>query len=123
MGPNGANSSLIFDHSSYTNLAFYNYIVSKMSKMPRYHGTRQTVEIKIDGGRKKETHDDAGVDSDDWAAQYQTYLDGNEFGIEMRGDRKTDVGDAEVEDWAVQYANHCEETEAEFFASRKTTEE
>lgn len=94
-----------------------------MAKMPRYPGTRQTMEIKIDGGRKKETRDDAGVDSDDWAAQYQAHLDENEFGIEMRGDRKTDVGDAEVEDWAVQYAKHCEETEAEFFASRKTTEE
>ena len=81
------------------------------------------MEVKIDSGRKKETPDDAGVDSDDWAAQYQAYLDENEFGIELRGDRKTDVEDVEVEDWAVQYAKHCEETEVEFFASQKTTEE
>ncbi len=91
--------------------------------MPRYPGTRQTMEVKIDSGRKEETPDDAGVDSDDWAAQYQAYLDENEFGIELRGDRKTDVEDVEVEDWAVQYAKHCEETEVEFFASQITTEE
>ena len=92
-------------HSNFDHFSFKSCILSfRMAKMPRYPGTRQTMEVKIDG--RKETHD-AGIDSDEWAAQYQAYLDENEVVIEMKGDRNMDVGDVEVEDWAVQYAEHC----------------
>ena len=90
-----------------------------MAKIPRYPDTRQTMEVKIDGG--KETRD-AGVNSEDWAAQYQAYLDENEDEIEIDGDLK-DVEDVEGENWSIQYAKYCEEKERKFFGSRKTTEE
>ncbi|KAL3807978.1 hypothetical protein ACHAXA_000948 [Cyclostephanos tholiformis] len=76
----------------------------------------RTMEVKMDRGddSHRETLD-PGVDSDDWAAQYQEYLDENvvQAGIDA------DIKDEEVDDWTVQYAKYCEERESEFFGTNR----
>jgi hypothetical protein len=76
------------------------------------------MEVTIDGGNYSHHREtlDPGVESDDWAVQYQEYLDENAVESGIDGDVK-DV-DAEVEDWAVQYARYCEGKEGEFFGTR-----
>lgn len=76
------------------------------------------MEVEIDDGK---VTCDAGEDSEDWAAQYQAYLDEIEVEKKIEVDLK-DVQHVKVEDWALQYAQYCEEKEREFFGSRKTTE-
>jgi len=58
---------------------------------------------------------------DDWAIQYQAYLDNKEaivdeqenYSLENQNDKKVLKG----EDWAVQYAEYCVEKENEIFSS------
>ena len=74
------------------------------------------MEVKMDRG--DDSHRDSldpGVDYDDWAAQYQEYLDENvvQAGIDA------DIKDEEVDDWTVQYAKYCEERESEFFGTNR----
>jgi hypothetical protein len=76
------------------------------------------MEVKIDDGKKTR---DAAVESEDWAIQYQAYLDEIEVENKIDGDLK-DVEHVKVEDWTLQYAQYCEEKEREFFGPRKTTE-
>jgi hypothetical protein len=84
--------------------------------MPRYPGTRQSVEIiELE---KKETGNAAGkiddLKEEDWATQYQDYL--NEKLTGLRTDDHEDVKSGEEEeDWAVQYANYCDEKEKDLF--------
>lgn len=58
--------------------------------------------------------------SEDWAAQYQAYLDGKEVASTMKCDQQlspmtTDSPDLGEESWAVQYAKYCEEKERDLF--------
>mmetsp|Transcript_17931 Transcript_17931/g.38753 ORF Transcript_17931/g.38753 Transcript_17931/m.38753 type:complete len:91 (+) Transcript_17931:190-462(+) len=89
--------------------------------MPPYPGLRHSMEVN----NEKETHDSKD-DSEDWAAQYQAYLNEEEVENEDESDKKnvTIVGveELEGEDWAVQYAKHCEEKEREYFESNKIKE-
>ena len=92
--------------------------------MPPYPGTRQSMEVQ---GNKKEESNDTKDDTDDWAAQYEAYLEEKELGNEDKVDQKqidmdNDDEGLEGEDWAAQYAKHCEEKEREFFESKKKKE-
>jgi hypothetical protein len=60
------------------------------------------------------------VDEDDWAAQYQAYLDEKDTIENQESEGATATNDKKVtneEDWAVQYAEYCIEKEKDFFAS------
>mmetsp|Transcript_42555 Transcript_42555/g.89298 ORF Transcript_42555/g.89298 Transcript_42555/m.89298 type:complete len:121 (-) Transcript_42555:84-446(-) len=94
-------------------------------KMPPYPGTRQSIEVNNIGNKQEKTLD-AEEDSEDWAAQYQAYLEEQE-NVEDADQKGADDNDddgeiVEGEDWAVQYAQHCEEKEKEFFRSYKIKE-
>lgn len=90
--------------------------------MPPYPGLRHSMEVKE---RKDSEEDDA---DDDWAAQYQAYLEEKELETEDTSDQKDAEKNSgndvvlEEEDWAIQYAKHCEEQEREFFGSNKIKE-
>mmetsp|Transcript_11289 Transcript_11289/g.24455 ORF Transcript_11289/g.24455 Transcript_11289/m.24455 type:complete len:89 (-) Transcript_11289:29-295(-) len=87
--------------------------------MPPYPGMRHSMELRriVDEEETIDTRDDP----DDWAAQYQAYLDEEELeNEEAKGSQNkgADIDQAlEGEDWAVQYAKYCEEKEREFFES------
>ena len=77
--------------------------------MPPYPGLRHSIEVH-----------DATPNSEDWASQYQAYLEGKEVAPEMNRDPKTlpapaNRYDLEEESWAVQYAKYCEEKERDLF--------
>ena len=80
--------------------------------MPPYPGLRHCMEVQND---KLE-------DEDDWAAQYQAYLDEKDAvdTIEKVSSKREDVVDGE--DWAVQYVEYCTEKEKAFFESNQTKE-
>jgi len=83
--------------------------------------------MEVQVGEDEESNNDTKDDPDDWAAQYEAYLDGKELENEEKADQKhmdmdnNDEG-SEGEDWAAQYAKHCEEKEKEFFESKKSKE-
>jgi len=63
---------------------------------------------------------DAKSDSEDWAAQYQAYLEEKEVASEVNRDHidlsnTADVSETEEESWTVQYAKYCEEKERDLF--------
>lgn len=77
--------------------------------------------MEVHGG-DEEGASDANDDSEDWAAQYQAYLNESELensngGSDEENGKSGDDEELEVEEWAVQYAKHCEEKEKEFLAS------
>jgi hypothetical protein len=89
--------------------------------MPHYPGLRHSMEVvQIKDSVRGNSHD-ATPDSEDWAAQYQAYLEGKEVAPEtMNCDPTTlpttaDRSDSEEESWAVQYAKYCEEKERDLF--------
>ena len=79
--------------------------------MPPYEGVSQVVEVANGLVDNKE----------DWGAQYQAYLEEQEFKSENESDEKGESKEIERngEDWAVQYQAHVEEKEKEFFESNK----
>lgn len=100
------------------------YSSSHPKKMPPYPGLRHSMELQANDKAETIGTDD---DADDWAAQYQAYLDEKELEHEVGADEKhldVDKDDEalEGEDWAVQYAKYCEEKEREFFESYKIKE-
>lgn len=93
--------------------------------MPPYPGLRHSMEVQVETRKGKvNTHDET---EEDWATQYQAYLDEQEaLGNEEENDaevmaKEDDEGHVE-EDWAVQYAAYCEEKERDFFEANKTKE-
>lgn len=90
--------------------------------MPKYPGTRQSIEVSksaVNKGGKP-----LADDSDDWAAQYQAYLDEQDAeneGAAVRNEAEGNGEEAKDEggdgDWAVQYQKYCEEKEMDFFPS------
>ena len=93
--------------------------------MPPYPGLRHSMEVNTN--IRVDTHGPGEEEekADDWAAEYQAYLEKQELATEAN-QKETDNKDAVVEedeeDWAIQYAKHCEEKEKEFFDSYKTKE-
>lgn len=87
--------------------------------MPSYPGLRHSVEVQI--------HNEKETDPRDWAAQYQSYLDKGELATDADVNQDTETGNdikaLKGDDWAVQYAKHCEEKEREFFESNKSKKE
>ncbi|KAL3760920.1 hypothetical protein ACHAWU_009599 [Discostella pseudostelligera] len=62
----------------------------------------------------------ATSESEDWAAQYQAYLEEKEVASEVNRDHidlsnTADVSETEEESWTVQYAKYCEEKERDLF--------
>ena len=94
--------------------------------MPPYPGLRHSMKVNKLVNNTEETNN-VEDDPDDWAAQYQEYLDENDVLETEDEDDKKDVDsddeNPEEEDWAVQYARYCEEKESEFFESIKIREE
>lgn len=83
--------------------------------MPPYHGMRHSMEV----GQIRTPHD-ATPTSEDWAAQYQAYLEEKGVAFETNSDRnilpKTAiVSELEEESWTVEYAKYCEERERDLF--------
>lgn len=59
-------------------------------------------------------------DEEDWAAQYQAYLDEKESTDQDDTKQPSKVGEVPVgEDWAIQYAEYCTEKEKEFFETNR----
>lgn len=91
--------------------------------MPPYPGLRQCMEVSSPQNSSKEEIKCSENDEEDWAAQYQAYLDEKEI-VEKHNDTsagnnsETDV--LEGEDWAIQYAEYCTKKEKEFFLSNPT---
>ena len=84
--------------------------------MPRYPGTRQSVEIiELE---KNETGNAAGkiddLKEEVWATQYQNYLNVKLTGLRTDDHEYVKSGEEE-EDWAVQYAKYCDEKEKDLF--------
>ena len=91
-------------HTSYVVLYWY-------IKMPRYPGTRQSVEmIELDKNGTCNNVENNKDSTEDWATQYQDYL--NKKADEQKEEVKSSE---EEEDWAVQYAKYCYEKEKDFF--------
>lgn len=89
--------------------------------MPPYPGLRHSMEVNTN--IREDTH--GPVEEDDWADEYQAYLEKQELETEANqkeSDNKDAVVEEDEEDWAMQYAKHCEEKEEEFFDSYKTKE-
>jgi hypothetical protein len=89
--------------------------------MPPYPELRHCMEVGngliSDSQSKAEVK---SVDEDDWAAQYQAYLDEKDTIENQESEGATATNDKKVtneEDWAVQYAEYCIEKEKDFFAS------
>lgn len=95
--------------------------------MPPYPGLRHSMEVYSSMEEEKDAHEKED-DPDDWANQYQAYLDEqesleNEDAINQKDIITLDEAEElEGEDWAIQYAKYCEEKEREFFESNKTNE-
>eukprot|EP00970_Alexandrium_tamarense_P004588 scaffold766_cov210-Alexandrium_tamarense.AAC.37 len=97
--------------------------------MPPYPGLRHSMEISNITPQKDEaikTLEDDGVE-EDWAAQYQEYLNEKEAHVLDEGDDPRDSNNAvevkeEDDDWGAQYAKYCTEKENEFFDSYKIKE-
>eukprot|EP00956_Cyclotella_meneghiniana_P010149 scaffold13986_cov58-Cyclotella_meneghiniana.AAC.3 len=86
-----------------------------VSQMPPYPGLRHCMEITNEPVRSDEVNENTD-DDEDWAAQYQAYLDEQDALKEDETVEKTETqGNIEGEDWAVQYAEYCMEKEKEFF--------
>lgn len=84
--------------------------------MPPYPGVRQSMEVK----KTKSKVQAATSESEDWAAQYQAYLEEKEVASEVNRDHSdlsntADVSETEEESWTVQYAKYCEEKERDLF--------
>ncbi|KAL7540009.1 hypothetical protein ACHAXR_009788 [Thalassiosira sp. AJA248-18] len=96
-------------------------------RMPPYPGLRHSMEVYSSIGEEKDAHEKED-DPDDWANQYQAYLDeqeslDNEDAINQKDIITLDEDEElEGEDWAIEYAKYCEEKEREFFESNKTNE-
>ena len=93
--------------------------------MPPYPGLRHSMEVNTN--IREDTHGpgEEGEKENDWAADYQAYLEEQELETEANQketDNKNAVVEEDEEDWAIQYAKHCEEKEKEFFDSYKTKE-
>ena len=94
--------------------------------MPPFPGLRHSIEVNKLVNNIEETNNVEDA-PDDWAAQYQEYLEENEVLESGDNDDKKDIDsddeDMEEEDWALQYAKYCEEKEREFFESIKKSAE
>ena len=89
--------------------------------MPPYPGLRHSMEVLQIKESARENSHDATPDSEDWAAQYQAYLEGKEVAPETTNCGPTtlpttvDRSVSEEESWAVQYAKYCEGKERDLF--------
>lgn len=81
--------------------------------MPPYPGLRHCMEIANERmSSLSDKVDDSSQDDQDWAVQYQAYLDEQDA---MQQHEHQGTAEIQGEDWAVQYAEHCMEKEKEFF--------
>jgi hypothetical protein len=65
-------------------------------------------------------------DEEDWALQYQAYLDEKDVLLNEDDDDKVpskqEKSSPQGQDWAVEYAQYCIEKEKEFFESNRSKE-
>lgn len=85
--------------------------------MPPYPGLRHCMEV---------SNLDDVPGQEDWALQYQAYLDEKDASLDKEDDDKVpskeEKNSPQGEDWAVQYAQYCIEKEKEFFESNRSQE-
>lgn len=97
--------------------------------MPPYPGLRHCMELSIgvssDGSKTSKSKQETIADEDDWAAQYQAYLDEKDACINQQEEaeiqKEERVLKGEDWDWAVQYAEYCIEKENEFFEFNRSS--
>ncbi len=87
--------------------------------MPAFPGLRHSMEVQNDNTTDAHLHDAVASDLEDWATQYQSYLDEKDV-AEKYCDHEyltmnADSSAAEGESWAVEYATFCEEKERSLF--------
>ena len=88
--------------------------------MPPYPEVRQCIELSNSSNEKvKVLEHNMSDKEEDWAAQYQAYLDEKDACIGDQTDEKL----ADGGDWAEQYAAYCAEKEKAFFESYQVKEE
>lgn len=118
---------------------YQRYLEEQEREQTRTKDLAEDKSEDLDSGVKKNGRNNAteeGSDDEDWAVQYQEYLEEKErndreqakvMDSERDGgeeeEEEEDTEDDEEEDWALQYAKYCEEKEREFFESIRTNKE
>ena len=75
----------------------------------------------VKNGSEEETKN-LEKEEEDWAAQYQAYLDEKETTekhIDKNASNNPESDVLDGEDWAIQYAEYCAQKEKEFFEANR----